>query len=96
MRQAGIKYEEDVGTPYDTYHLDMETLDYIQYPYQTMLYKSGDKDDLGILIMSLLQSVGIQTGFLATQDDFIVLFNTEIPENRIDNFFDGSDRLLVL
>ncbi len=96
MRQTGIKYEEDVGTPYDTYHLDMETLDYIQYPYQTMLYKSGDKDDLGILIMSLLQSVGIQTGFLATQDDFIVLFNTEIPENRIDNFFDGSDRLLVL
>ena len=96
MRQAGIKYEADVSTPYDDYHLDLDNLDYIQYPYQTMLYKSGDKDDLGILVMSLLQSVGIQTGFIATQDDFIVLFNTEITENHIDNFFDGSDRLLIL
>lgn len=96
MRQAGIKYEADSSTPYDSCHLDLEGLDYIQYPYQTMLYKSGDKDDMGILIMSLLQSVGIQTGFIATEDDFIVLFNTEIASRNIDNFFDGSDRLLVL
>ena len=96
MRQAGIKYEEDSSSPYDTYHLNHETLDYIQYPYQTMLYKAGDKDEVGILLISLLQSVGIQTGFIATADDFIVLFNTEISENHIDNFFDGSDRVLVL
>lgn len=96
MRQAGIKYEADNSTPYDEYHLNLETLDYIQYPYQTMLYKAGDKDEVGILLMALLQSVGIQTGFICTQDDFIVIFNTEIAENRIDNFFDGADRVILL
>ena len=96
MRLAGIKYEEDPSTPYDSHHLDIEGLDYIQYPYQTMLYKSGDKDDLGILMMSLLQSVGIKSAFICTEDDFIVLFNTEVASSRADNFFDGTDRVLIL
>lgn len=96
MRLAGIKCEEDVTTPYDSYHLDVNELDYIQYPYQTMNYKAGDKDDLGILMMSLLQSVGIQSAFICTADDFIVLFNTEVASSRAGNFFDGTDRVLIL
>ena len=96
MRLAGIKCEEDVTTPYDSHHLDIEALDYIQYPYQTMAYKAGDKDDLGILMMSLLQSVGIQSAFICTQDDFIVLFNTEVASSRAGNFFDGTDRVIIL
>ena len=96
MRLAGIQLDTDSTTPYDSYHLDPSILDYIQYPYQTMLYKSGDKDDLGILLMSLLQSVGISSSFIATSDDFIVLFNTEIEADRAGNFFDGTDRLVIL
>ena len=96
MRLAGIQLETDSSTPYDEYHLDASILDYIQYPYQTMLYKSGDKDDLGILFMSLLQSVGIEASFIATSDDFLVLFNTEIEASKASSFFDGEDRIVVL
>ena len=96
MRLAGITYEEDASTPYNSYHLDSTILDYIQYPYQTMLYKSGDKDDLGVLIMSLFESVGIQASFIASANDFIVLFNTEIPSENASSFFDGTDRIVVL
>ncbi len=96
MRLAGINYEEEASTPYDSYHLDSAGLDYIQYPYQTMLYKSGDKDDLGVLFMSLLQSVGIEASFIASNDDFIVLFNTEIDGSKAGSFFDGTDRLVIL
>ena len=46
--------------------------------------------------MSLLQSVGIETSFIATQDDFIVLFNTEVEGSRAGTFFDGTDRLVIL
>ena len=96
MRLAGIQLDSDSTTPYDSYHLDPSILDYIQYPYQTMLYKSGDKDDLGILLMSLLQSVGINSSFIATSDDFIVLFNTEIAGSSVGSFFDGEDRVIIL
>ena len=96
MRLAGIQLDTDPSTPYDSYHLDPSVLDYIQYPYQTMLYKSGDKDDLGILFMSLLQSVGIETSFIATSDDFIVLFNTEVASSKAGTLFYGTDRIMIL
>ena len=96
MRLAGIQLDPEPSTPYDSYHLDSSILDYIQYPYQTMLYKSGDKDDLGVLFMSLLQSVGINSSFIATADDFIVIFNTEIKADRSGNFFNGQDKFVVL
>ena len=96
MLVSGIKCESDSSTPYDFYHQDLSALDYIQYPYQTMLYKSGDKDDLGILLMSLLQSVGIPCSYITTNDDFIVLFNTELDAASADSYFYGNDRILVL
>ncbi len=96
MRLAGIQLDSEPATPYDSYHLDASILDYIQYPYQTMLYKSGDKDDLGVLFMSLLQSVGIKSSFIATADDFIVIFNTEIKAERAANFFNSDERYVVL
>lgn len=95
MRLAGLKYEVDSTSPYDKSHVDPLILDSIQYPFQTMLYKTGDKDELGILFMSLLQSVGIKSAFITTADDFIVLFNTEINISKASNFFDGMDRVLV-
>ena len=96
MRLANIQLDSDPSTPYDEYHLDPSILDYIQYPYQTMLYKSGDKDDLGILFMSMLQSVGIETSFIATNDDFIVLFNTEIQSSKAGSLFDTDERIIIL
>lgn len=96
MRLAGIQLDSEPATPYDSYHLDASILDYIQYPYQTMLYKSGDKDDLGVLFMSLLQSVGIKSSFIATADDFIVIFNTEIKAERAGNFFNSNERYVIL
>ncbi len=95
MRLGGIRTEADSSTPYDSYHLLPSELDYIQYPYQTMLYKYGDKDDVGILLMSLLESVGIESAFITTKDDFIVLFNTEIDADNVQTYFDGSDRVVI-
>lgn len=95
IRLAGIQCSSDPSTPYDQYHMDSETLDYIQYPYQTLLYKTGDKDDVGILFMALLQSVGIDASFITTNDDFIVLFNTGVNASKAGSLFDGFDRVLV-
>ena len=96
MRTSGIQYQTDSSTPYDSYHLDTTILDYLQYPYQTMQYKSGDVDDLGILLMSLMQSVGIETSFIASKDDFIVLFNTEIEASQASSYFDGYGHIIIL
>lgn len=72
LRLSGIVYSGDKKTPYETYHL-RNGIDNIQYPLQTMNCLSGDYDDLGILLASCLESVGVATGFLPVDDDFIVL-----------------------
>lgn len=74
IRLSGIKYSDDKMTPYLEYHNGVE-LDSVQYPLQTMNCLSGDYDDLGILLASCLESVNVQTGFMTTSDDFIVLVN---------------------
>ena len=94
IRSSGIAYENTSDTPYDTVHLDPQILDYVQYPYQTMAYRSGDKDDVGILFMSMLESVGIGAAYIPFEDDFIVAINLGEDSNSIRNMFDGEDRIL--
>ena len=94
VRLAGIKCEEDADTPYSSTHLDEDALDYIQYPFQTLLYRTGDCDDIGVLLMSLFESVGISAAFFPLDDDFVILFNTKIPLEKASNFFNGDTHFI--
>ncbi len=90
LRLAGVKYSEDKVTPYTSFR-NGEELDSIQYPLQTMNVLSGDYDDLGILVASCLESIGVGTGFLPMEDDFVVLVNLKIkPENASSHFADTN------
>ncbi len=96
IRSCGIAYENTSDTPYDTVHLDPQILDYVQYPYQTLAYRSGDKDDVGILFMSMLESVGIGAAYIPMEDDFIVAVKLGDDSNSLRNMFDGEDRILII
>ena len=96
IRSLGIVCEEKSDTPYNTVHLDMSQLDYVQYPYQTLSYRSGDKDDLAILFMSMLESVGISAAYIPLSDDFIVAVCLGDYEPALLNLFNNTDNLLVV
>ncbi len=90
LRLAGIVYSEDTVSPYTQFR-NSEDVDSVQYPLQTLSLLSGDYDDLGILVCSCLESFGIGTGFIALEDDFIVLVDTKIAPGKKKNQFTGSD-----
>lgn len=92
---SGITCLENSDTPYNTYHIDPAVLDYVQYPYQTISYRSGDKDDVGILFMSMLESVGIKAAFIPVENDFIVAVNLGESDASVLGMFDGTDRILI-
>ena len=96
IRSLGIVCEEKSDTPYNSTHLDFTLLDYIQYPYQTLSYRSGDKDDIGILFMSMLESVGIGAAYIPLEDDFIVAIELGDNEQALLNLFNNTDNLLVV
>jgi hypothetical protein len=96
IRSLGVVCEEKSDTPYSTTHLDFPQLDYVQYPYQTLSYRSGDKDDIGVLFMSMLESVGIGAAYIPLKDDFIVAIELGDNERALLNLFNNTDNLLVV
>ncbi len=95
-RLTGVEAVPSADTPYMMYHTDTEKIDAIQHPYQTLSFKSGDYDDVGLLYAALLESVGINTAFIPLQDDFIVLFDLGITDTQAENLFSSLDSLLNL
>ena len=94
LKSSGIVYSGDQTTPYTTYHLGTES-DYIQYPLQTMDFSSGDLDELGILYASCLEAVGIGTGFIPMEDDFLILVDTGLKPTAAANHFADTDSLVI-
>jgi tetratricopeptide (TPR) repeat protein len=74
LRLSGVAFAPDPTTPYAQYRASADAVDYLQYPYQTLAYRSGDCDDLAILYAASLESVGIRTAFVPLADDFCVAF----------------------
>lgn len=94
LKLSGIKFSDDKTTPYVDFHKTYN-LDSVQYPLQTMNYLSGDMDDIGILLASCLESVGVPTGYLILDDDFIVLVGTNIRAGTEKNHYQNVDGLIV-
>jgi tetratricopeptide (TPR) repeat protein len=96
LRMGGIGYSNDQETPYASYHRDAAGVDYIQFPFQTLAYRSGDLDDLGLLYAAALEAANIKTAIIPLPDDFVVAFSLGIGEDEAGDFFDSLDNLLMV
>lgn len=91
---SGVKFTKDQTTPYTEFHASPE-LDSIQHALQTMNFLGGDYDDLGILLASCLESVGVPTGYLICDDDFIVLVDLQVSPTSAGNHFGDPETLVT-
>ncbi len=96
LKVGGIIYSADETTAYTETHLDPSALDYIQYPYQTLAYHSGDYDDLGLLLAGSLESVGIETALIPLEDDFIVAFSLDMTYQQMESLFYDTNLVLYI
>lgn len=94
LRLIGIAHETDASSPYQDYHYSLD-LDSIQYPLQTLQYQTGDYEELGILLASCLQTVNVPTGYIAVDDDFLVLVRLNIPASQALSNFASKEGLLI-
>jgi hypothetical protein len=74
LRLYGINYVVDPASSYAALSEDASGLDSLNYPYQTLYYRSGDCDDLSILFCSLLEVVGIETAFITIPGHIYMAF----------------------
>lgn len=95
LRLYGLNYVVDPTTPYEALSADAMAVDFLQYPYQTLVYKGGDCDDLSIMFASTLQSVGIEAAFVTVPGHIYVAFALEGAAEETARGFAQADDLIV-
>jgi tetratricopeptide (TPR) repeat protein len=96
LRASGISAENARQTPYAEYRQEPEKVDTIQFPFQTLMYHSGDLDDLGLLFAASLEAVGIESAFIPLADDFIVAYSLNINPEEAEDLFNSPDNLIFI
>jgi tetratricopeptide (TPR) repeat protein len=71
-------------------------VDYIQFPFQTLAYRTGDADDLGLLFSGALEAAGIRAAIIPMAGEFIVAFSLDIGEDAAGELFNDLGNLLII
>ena len=74
----GIKYIVDPNNPYTA--ISETSIDYVQFGRETLKLKSGDCDDLSVLLSAGLENLGIETAILDVPAHLLMMFNTGLSE----------------
>lgn len=88
LRIYGVNWAPDPGRPYTSAIKEKEKVSYVQYPYQTLSYKTGDSDAVAILLAETLESVAIPAAIALLPDDCVVAFPLDMDEARARNTFE--------
>ena len=96
IREHGMSYVIDPSTPYAEIAGNSETVDFIQFPMQTLEYKAGDCDDLSILYSALLESVGIETAFITIPGHIYMAFSLGLSQKEAEKQFLRPEELVFM
>jgi tetratricopeptide (TPR) repeat protein len=90
----GLNYTVDPNSSYEQLSRSDTTLDYLQFPVQTLTYRAGDCDDLSILFAALLESVGIEAAFITVPGHIFTAFSLGLGPEEARRLFPKCDDLL--
>jgi tetratricopeptide (TPR) repeat protein len=93
-RLFGMNYVVDPSSSYVENAGNESSVDYLQYPSQTLFFRGGDCDDLSILYCSLLQSLGIETAFITIPGHIYMAFRLDMDPSEARGAF--SDPALYI
>lgn len=89
----GIRYVVDPNSPYS--NLSETSVDYVQFSRETLKFKSGDCDDLSVLMSTALENLGVETAILDVPGHLLMMFNTGVSKaNR--HQVSADDSLLAI
>jgi hypothetical protein len=77
--ELGVVYQVDPTAPFTQVQSDIRLVDSVSIPRDTLARLTGDCDDLTALYATMLETVGIETGFITTPGHIYVVFNTRVP-----------------
>jgi tetratricopeptide (TPR) repeat protein len=93
LTAAGTNYNIDPNTPFTDLRDDQ--IDYVQFPRETLRLKSGDCDDLSVLISAGLENLGIRTAFIEIPGHLFLMFDTGVPAEDAGLISQDSSLLVI-
>ena len=91
LNEFGLNYVVDPLSAFED-NIGTSSIDFLQFPYQTLMYKGGDCDDISILVCSLFETVGVRTAFITIPGHIFMAFdsglNVEQAEDSLRNIAD--------
>jgi hypothetical protein len=85
LRAAGIRLD-------DTHANNDE----VQFPAETLGFKTGNARDLGLLYAAALEAAGIPAVIIPLNDDFIVACNLGVSQAGAELLFNSLEKILVI
>lgn len=85
-----LAYVSDPVNPYAA-----STVDYVQYPLQTLTRGAGDCDDLAVLYAALLEAVGLPALLVTTPGHIFVAVPTQSPAHSLESGIADGARALM-
>ena len=74
----GLRYQPDPNTPYS--RLSADQVDYVQFPRETLKLRSGDCDDLSVLLAAAYENLGIESALVEVPGHLFMMFRTGVKE----------------
>ena len=101
LNEFGINYVIDPSSAFED-NVGTSSIDFLQFPYQTLMFKGGDCDDLSILVCSLFESVGIKTAFITIPGHIFMAFDSGMTKaeadeklRSLDNYIEVDDEVWI-
>lgn len=94
LDEFGINYVIDPNSAYAD-NVGSTSIDFLQFPYQTLMYRGGDCDDLSILTCSLFEAVGIKTAFITIPGHIFIAFDSGVQAKDAWRYFNSLDEYIV-
>jgi tetratricopeptide (TPR) repeat protein len=96
LKLSGIAWTADPQTPYTRMRAAPASIDYVQYPYQSIAYRGGDSDDLAVLYAAELESVGVPAALLPLAGEVLVAFRMSRNEAATKGSFAESGDFIFI
>jgi len=88
----GIRYVIDPNSPYS--EVENNRVDYVQFSRETLKIKSGDCDDLSVLMSAGLENLGVNTAILDVPGHLLIMFDSGLSVAEKDRI-SLQDSLMV-
>lgn len=94
LNEFGLNYVVDPSSAFED-NVGTSSIDFLQFPYQTLMYRGGDCDDLSILVCSLFEAVGIDTAFITVPGHIFMAFDSGLTPEQAKTIFKNRSEYII-